>query len=171
MNGYGQQTHHTCPTPANEWREVKWRDGVIVEFEAYEMHMNEGGSETWSNELSVFQRGIVLGDMVVGCDYELCETDFKDGVYLDGVNEDGSYHVDEYMRATLVEPSWLQNLLDQHSTHLVERIEKLSIMGKIDFAMYQAIHNNYDVDDRERVARQIEKEIRDQAIDIIKDNK
>jgi hypothetical protein len=21
MNGYGQQTHHTCPTPANEWRE------------------------------------------------------------------------------------------------------------------------------------------------------
>lgn len=63
----------------------------------------------------------MLGDIVVGCDYELCKKDFENGVYVEGVDEDGNYHVDEYMRATLIEPEWLeQALTEAHQTGIDE---------------------------------------------------
>jgi hypothetical protein len=106
-----------------EQREVaEWRDGVIVEFYAYKMHLNEGGSEAWDNELSVIQRGIVLGDEVVGCDYELSKEDFIDGVYIDGIDAGGGYHVDDYLKAVLVEPAWFTERITQIITNVGEEL-------------------------------------------------
>jgi len=111
-------------TPEIE-RVFEWKDGVIVEFEAYAMHTDEGGGEVWDKELSVFQRGIVLGDEVVGCDYELSKEDFINGVWVDGIDTGGGYHADEYIRATLCEPEWLTTLLTTHDAEIREKIEAI----------------------------------------------
>jgi len=114
---------------------VEWKDGMIVEFMAYDMHLNEGGSEVWSTELSVFQRGIVLGDRTVGCDYELSKEDFVDGVYEDGVDPARGYNIDDYVKAVLVEPEWLTTALtetDQQARESIgERVTRAVIEASI----------------------------------------
>jgi len=110
-----------------EISKVKWRDGVIVLFEVYDSHTGEGGDEVFDSEISLLQKGIVLGSRVVGCDYELEENDFVNGLYEEGVDEDGGYNVYEYTKATLVEPEWLATSIAQDVAEERERLR-----GKIE---------------------------------------
>ena len=113
-----------------EISKVKWRDGVIVLFEGYDSHTGEGGDEVFDSEISLLQKGIVLGSRVVGCDYELKENDFVNGLYEEGVDEDGGYSVYEYTKATLVEPEWLATSLAQAEQKMLK-----GVVGKIKYIL------------------------------------
>lgn len=116
------QKQNCIKTPTRE-EQVEWKDGVIVEFTGYDCHTSEGGMEVYDKELSISQRGIVLGDEVIGCDYELSKDDFVNGVWKDGVDEDGSYHVEEYVEANLREPDWLPEALITAEKRVVDKCE------------------------------------------------
>ena len=85
---------------------AEWKDGTLVQFEWYGSHTGEGGDDVFSAEPNEFEQGIILGDEVLGasmggngqvCVYDLTKKDFKNGVY-----EEGTGDVYEYIRAKII---------------------------------------------------------------------
>lgn len=94
----------------------EFRNGAFVFFDAFESYTNEAGCEVFSSQPVHAGMGVCLGAGVYGSgvanDYELCEKDFTNGVHEHGVSSEGGYDVWEYIKAEIISPIRLEDVLE-----------------------------------------------------------